>query len=182
MPRIGILHESYAWAYASYWNVVHSSSGHAWQGRCFSCPLDRPHLWEALRYTELNPVRAQLVDEAQAWAWSSAAAHCGSLQADTFLSTELCQNHWTNAGWRKYLSAGRRNQRWPQSRSARIRVALWAHRSSSMLWKSRWIGDWFHRRAAGQLNRARIQDNQILISPYDEILKRGVLSQLLNDC
>ncbi len=42
--------------------------------------------------------------------------------------------------------------------------------------------DWFHRRAAGQLNRARIQDNQILISPYDEILKRGVLSQLLNDC
>jgi REP element-mobilizing transposase RayT len=60
--------------YASYWNVVHNSSGHAWQGRYFSCPLDRPHLWEALRYTELNPVRAQLVTEAHAWAWSSAAA------------------------------------------------------------------------------------------------------------
>ena len=54
--------------YASYWNVVHSSSRHAWQGRYFSPPLDGPHLWEALRYTELNPVRAQLVDEAQAWA------------------------------------------------------------------------------------------------------------------
>jgi hypothetical protein len=37
------------------------------------------------------------------------------------------------------------------------------------------------RRAAGQLNRSRMQDNQILISAYDEILKRGVLSQLLND-
>ena len=92
--------------YASYWNVVHNSSGHAWQGRYFSCPLDGPHLWEALRYTELNPVRAQLVTEAHAWAWSSAAAHCAVVQADRFLSTELWQNHWTNTSWREYLAAG----------------------------------------------------------------------------
>lgn len=44
--------------YASYWNAVHNSSGHVWQGRYYSCPLDETHLWEALRYTELNPVRA----------------------------------------------------------------------------------------------------------------------------
>jgi hypothetical protein len=37
------------------------------------------------------------------------------------------------------------------------------------------------QKAAGQLNRARIQDNQILISAYDDILKRRVLTQLLND-
>ncbi len=147
--------------YASYWNVVHSSSGHAWQGRYFSCPLDGPHLWEALRYTELNPVRAHLVDEAQAWTWSSAAAHCGTVQADTFLSTELWQNHWNNADWREYLQQGKRNQSWPQSGSARIRVVLWARSSSSMLWKSRWIGDWFLGRAVGQLSCARMQDNQI---------------------
>ena len=30
--------------YAIYWNAVHQSSGHAWQGRYFSCPLDRVHL------------------------------------------------------------------------------------------------------------------------------------------
>ena len=46
--------------YAIYWNAVHQSSGHAWQGRYYSCPLDRVHLREALRYTELNPVRAGL--------------------------------------------------------------------------------------------------------------------------
>jgi putative transposase len=92
--------------YASYWNVVHNSSGHAWQGRYFSCPLDRPHLWEALRYTELNPVRAQLVTEAHAWAWSSAAAHCATVQADAFLSMELWQDHWISASWREYLAAG----------------------------------------------------------------------------
>ncbi len=41
-----------------------------------------------------------------------------------------------------------------------------------MLWKSRWTGGWFLRRVAGQPNRARTQDNQILISAYDEILSR----------
>jgi putative transposase len=44
--------------HASYWNAIHHSSGHVWQGRYYSCPLDEPHIWEALRYTELNPVRA----------------------------------------------------------------------------------------------------------------------------
>jgi putative transposase len=92
--------------YASYWNAVHSSSGHAWQGRYFSCPLDESHLWEALRYTELNPVRANLVTEAHAWAWSSAAAHCGTVQADERLSMSLWQRCWTPAGWREYLAAG----------------------------------------------------------------------------
>src|SRR5689334_14323926 len=32
--------------YASYWNAAHASSGHAWQGRFFSCPLDPVHLWK----------------------------------------------------------------------------------------------------------------------------------------
>lgn len=92
--------------YASYWNVVHNSSGHAWQGRYYSCPLDQPHLWEALRYTELNPVRAKLVTEATSWAWSSATAHCGIAQADTLLSAEPWQTHWTSTSWVRYLAAG----------------------------------------------------------------------------
>jgi hypothetical protein len=41
-----------------------------------------------------------------------------------------------------------------------------------MLWKSRWTGDWFLGKAADQPNRARIQDNRILISAYDEILSK----------
>jgi putative transposase len=92
--------------YASYWNVVHNSSGHAWQGRYYSCPLDRQHLWKALRYTELNPVRARLVSEATSWAWSSAATHCAVDPGETLLSTELWQAHWTSTTWRDYLAAG----------------------------------------------------------------------------
>src|ERR1700733_12193734 len=63
--------------YASYWNARNSSSGHVWQSRFYSCPLDETHLWRALRYVELNPVRASMVPEAAQWRWSSAAAHCG---------------------------------------------------------------------------------------------------------
>src|SRR5579872_3012428 len=41
--------------YASYWNVSHASTGHVWQGRFYSCPMDPGHSWTALRYAELNP-------------------------------------------------------------------------------------------------------------------------------
>lgn len=90
--------------YASYWNAAHASSGHAWQGRFYSCPLDPVHLWEALRYTELNPVRAGLVTEPQAWKWSSAAAHCGLAEPDISLTTDLWRQHWSPSTWRQFLA------------------------------------------------------------------------------
>jgi hypothetical protein len=34
-------------------------------------PLDESHHREALRYTELNPVRASMVANAEGWEWSS---------------------------------------------------------------------------------------------------------------
>jgi putative transposase len=92
--------------YAIYWNAVHQSSGHAWQGRYYSCPLDRVHLWEALRYTELNPVRAGLASEAEAWMWSSAATHCGAESRNEILDLELWRKNWTVGAWRQYLAAG----------------------------------------------------------------------------
>lgn len=61
--------------YAQWFNAHYGISGHLWQGRFFSTPLDEEHLWAAVRYVELNPVRAALVGQAQAWRWSSAAAH-----------------------------------------------------------------------------------------------------------
>ena len=49
--------------------------GHVWQNRYYSCPLEEQHAWEALRYGELNPVRAGMVQSAAGWRWSSAPAH-----------------------------------------------------------------------------------------------------------
>ena len=92
--------------YAAYWNAAHASSGHVWQGRFYSCPLDEGHLWQALRYTELNPVRAGLAGEAAGWAWSSAGAHCGTAQPHDFLDMERWSRQWTVESWRKFLEAG----------------------------------------------------------------------------
>ncbi len=58
--------------YSAYWNARASSSGHVWQGRFYSRPLDESHLWAALRYVELNAVRAGMVVAPEQWPWSSA--------------------------------------------------------------------------------------------------------------
>ena len=92
--------------FASYWNALHHSTGHVWQGRYYSCPLDEPHLWEALRYTELNPVRAGLVTKAEDWNWSSAAAHCNGNQTAAWLAMQLWRDRWSPDAWRTFLGAG----------------------------------------------------------------------------
>ena len=92
--------------YATYWNARQSSSGHVWQGRFYSCPLDETHLWEALRYVELNPVRARMVAEPQQWRWSSAMAHCGRPAADTILEMEQWAKRWTAHEWQTFLADG----------------------------------------------------------------------------
>jgi putative transposase len=64
-------------AYATIFNGQYGLAGHLWQGRFFSCVLDTPHLWNAVRYVEQNPVRAGLVRRAEHFRWSSAASRCG---------------------------------------------------------------------------------------------------------
>jgi putative transposase len=91
--------------YAAYWNARNSSSGHVWQGRFYSCPLDETHLWRALRYVELNPVRAGMAQTAAEWRWSSAAAHCGSAPPDILLAMERWRKRWTVSEWSEYLAA-----------------------------------------------------------------------------
>jgi putative transposase len=76
-----------------------------WQGRFYSCPLDDAHLWAALRYVELNPVRAGMVSVAEQWQWSSAAAHCNPGASDKMLETQRWQQRWTAAEWMQYLAA-----------------------------------------------------------------------------
>lgn len=50
-------------------------SGYLWQGRFFSCGLSPSHLIPAIRYVELNPVRAGMVARAEDYRWSSAKHH-----------------------------------------------------------------------------------------------------------
>ncbi|MBS1867867.1 MAG: transposase [Acidobacteria bacterium] len=96
--------------YATYWNALHKSSGHVWQGRFYSCPLDDAHLWIAMRYTERNPVRAKMVTDAAAWNWSSAAVHCGETEAPAWLDLAMWSTRWSSRTWREYLGCGEQEE------------------------------------------------------------------------
>jgi putative transposase len=62
-------------AYAGIVNARRKVTGHFWQGRYGSVPMDDAHLFEALRYVLMNPVKAKLVQKPEAWRWSSARAY-----------------------------------------------------------------------------------------------------------
>jgi putative transposase len=92
--------------YAQRINRMRSQTGHLWQARYFSSPLDADYLLNAVRYVELNPVRAGIVAVAEDYDWSSAAGHCG-LRADPVIETDR-QPHGL-AGiehWSRWLADG----------------------------------------------------------------------------
>jgi putative transposase len=57
--------------YAVKVNAAHGWEGHLWQQRFYSTVMDEQHTLAAMRYVELNPVRAALCADPQAWRWSS---------------------------------------------------------------------------------------------------------------
>jgi putative transposase len=158
--------------FASYWNAANRSSGHVWQGRYYSCPLDDTHLWEALRYTELNPVRAFLVTSAKDWPWSSAAAHCGTGPIGPWLSFDAWKRRWSCGDWRAYLQATQ-----PESSRRAIRDSTFSGRplgSAELLarWKGKNIA---HRsnRSPDPRNAPRPVRNRPISpsTPFDRLLE-----------
>jgi putative transposase len=59
--------------------------GHLWQGRFASFTMDERYLLSAIRYIELNPVRARLVEDPCDWRWSSAKAYLKG-EGDTLIT------------------------------------------------------------------------------------------------
>jgi len=77
--------------------------GHIWQSRFYSCALSERHLRMALRYVELNPVRANLVDDPEQYPWSSARSHLGLVPPlGVGPAQGLCAPH----EWAAWLQAG----------------------------------------------------------------------------
>ena len=72
-------------AYSRHLNARLACSGHLWQNQFYSAPLSRHHLIEALRYVDLNPVRAKLSGTAAGYRWSSAAAHLAGCDSSGLL-------------------------------------------------------------------------------------------------
>jgi len=77
--------------------------GHIWQSRFYSCALSERYLRMALRYVELNPVRANLVDDPEQYPWSSARSHLGWVPPlGVGPAQGLCAPH----EWAAWLQAG----------------------------------------------------------------------------
>jgi putative transposase len=74
--------------YAQYYNARTGRTGHLWQNRFFGCVLGASHLWRALVYVERNLVRAGMVERAEEYRWSSAAAHVSGEDGTGILDME----------------------------------------------------------------------------------------------
>ena len=92
--------------YARYANLVQRSCGHFWQARFYSCALDEGHVWKALAYVERNPVRAGMVDKAEEYAWSTAAAHIREDALDGRLELDEWRRHYSGERWGEALRIG----------------------------------------------------------------------------
>jgi putative transposase len=92
--------------YAQRVNRMRGRSGHLWQGRYFSSPLDSRYFLNAVRYVELNPVRAGLISRAEDYVWSSAPAHCG-VRYDLLIEPASNVPLFANVtDWRHWLAEG----------------------------------------------------------------------------
>jgi putative transposase len=92
--------------YAQRINRLREQRGHVWQDRYFSSPLDAGYFANAVRYVELNPVRAGMVAKAEDFRWSSAQAHCG-LVCDRVLGyATLSATLGRITCWGRWLSEG----------------------------------------------------------------------------
>lgn len=90
--------------WAMTFNRKHGRTGHLMQGRFHSSPLAEDHYWTALRYVELNPLRAHLVRRAEDFAFSSARARLAGAE-DRFVAITPIATRclYSRHEWRAFL-------------------------------------------------------------------------------
>ena len=92
----------------TWWAVVYNRkngrTGHLFQNRYHSSPLDEKHYWEALRYVELNPKKAGLIKRPDEFEFSSAKCHLtGEADPRIRLVAVKTRKQFSAADWRIFL-------------------------------------------------------------------------------
>lgn len=87
--------------YAARVNAAHEWQGHLWQQRFYSTVMDERHTLAAMRYVELNPVRAGLCKSPEEWRWSSVCANLG-IDDSPLVNTEATRSLVDD--WQSYLN------------------------------------------------------------------------------
>ncbi len=93
-------------AHSQYARIINKRfdwSGHLWQDRFHSSPLDPAYLYNAVRYVLQNPVRAGICESAWDYKWSSAAFHTGDRNFDLLVENNDALSDLTD-NWKDYLS------------------------------------------------------------------------------
>ncbi len=90
-------------AYTRIINEREGWRGFLWQGRFGSFPMDEPYLYRAMRYDELNPVRAKIVQDPAEYRWSSARCHIMGLPDPLVAGNPLGMS---GREWAAYLKEG----------------------------------------------------------------------------
>lgn len=148
--------------YARWLNMRRGKTGHVWQNRYYSCPLEEQHAWEALRYVEMNPVRGGLVRTAAGWRWSSAPAHLAGTDVSELIDWTDWSKRWTARQWSDALEAGVTNADW----LARLRESTRTGRpmgSKSFLQQV----EWAVRRSLGPRRRGRVPKTVVVQSSLE---------------
>ena len=90
--------------YTQYINRLHGRSGHLWQGRFHSAPMDDAHALAAVRYVERNPARAKMTRVPWTYRWSSAAAHTGRPDPTHLLDMHAWMELADGVNWKEKLT------------------------------------------------------------------------------
>jgi len=89
--------------YTRHINFKKDWKGYLWQGRFASFPMDEDYLLNSVRYVELNPVRANMVERAEDYRWSSARAHLHA-KDDALVKVKPMLDRVSN--WGELLASG----------------------------------------------------------------------------
>ncbi|MBK9167248.1 MAG: transposase [Bryobacterales bacterium] len=98
-------------AWAMYYNRRYGRTGHLFQNRYFSSPLDWNHFWTAVRYVEANPMRAGFRGKPEEWEFSSARQRLAGIpDEDIALDLQDWDRLFGRDRWREFLGPTRQEQ------------------------------------------------------------------------
>lgn len=104
--------------YSLYFQTRRGTSGHLWQRRYYSCVLGMDHLVRAMRYVEMNPVRAGMVGRAEEYWWSSARAHIEGWDRLGMLDLAAWEKIVPVQEWKEILAGAAEREDWKELEKA----------------------------------------------------------------
>ena len=88
--------------YAYIINTREGWTGNIWEGRFHSFPMDGAYLFNCVRYSEQNPVKAKIVRRADEYPWSSAAEHVSGTRKSVLRLADI-RKFLDIPDWSRYL-------------------------------------------------------------------------------